>query len=275
MTAEHAGRVALVLGGGSGIGRAAAEVLARDGAAIGVVDRDIDAAAETIAGLAPPRGSGIADPAAFEADALDEASLVRAVDDVVARFGRLDTLVVSAGIQRYGTAETTTAELWDEALNVNLRGAFLGVRSALAPLRSSGSGAIVIVSSVQARVTQANVVAYSTSKGGLTAMVRALAVDEAAFGVRVNSVSPGSIDTPMLRRSAELFAAGGRVEDTLADWGAAHPLGRIGTAAEVAEVIGFVASPRASFVTGADIVVDGGLIARLGAALPEAGGTEP
>jgi NAD(P)-dependent dehydrogenase (short-subunit alcohol dehydrogenase family) len=159
---------------------------------------------------------------------------------------------------------------WDEVLTVNLRGAFLSVKAALPFLRAGGSGAVVVVSSVQGIASQPNVVAYSASKGGIAAMVRAIAVDEAPHGVRINTVSPGSVDTPMLRRSAARFADGseGSAERLLAEWGSAHPLGRIGTAAEVAEVIGFLASPRASFVTGADVLVDGGLLARLAASLP-------
>ena len=117
---------------------------------------------------------------------------------------------------------------------------------------------------MQATASQANVVAYTASKGALVALARAMAIDEAGYGVRVNSVSPGSVDTPMLRASAAMFSDGtpDAVERTVATWGSAHALGRVATLDEVGAVISFIASPRASFVTGADIRVDGGLLAR-------------
>lgn len=148
---------------------------------------------------------------------------------------------------------------------------FLAARAALPHLRrSAGGGAVVVVSSVQGRATQSNVAAYAAAKGALNALVRSMAVDEAPNGVRVNAVCPGSVDTPMLRRSAELFTDGsaGAVTRLLDDWGRDHPLGRIARPREVAEVIAFLAGARAAFVTGVDVPVDGGLLAKLAVALP-------
>lgn len=260
------GRIALVTGGGSGIGRAAAVRMAAYGAAVAVLDHDrvaADAAVEEIAATG-------ADGFAVIADVRDAGQVERGVTAVAERLGGLDILVTSAGVQRYGTVTETTPDLWDEVLSVNVRGVFLTVRAAMPFLRASGRGALVLVSSVQAQATQSRVVAYTASKGALNALARAVAVDEAAHGVRVNTVSPGSVDTPMLRHSARLFSDG--TEDgasrTLRDWGQGHPIGRVAAPSEVAEVIAFLASDRAAFVTGEDIRVDGGLAARLGVVLP-------
>ena len=135
----------------------------------------------------------------------------------------------------------------------------------------------MIVSSVQALATQTDVAAYTATKGALNALARSMAIDEAAHGVRVNAVCPGSVDTPMLRHSAGLFSDGtpDGIELTVAGWGRSHPLGRVAQPSEVAEVICFLASPRASFVTGEDIRVDGGLLAGLAVALPAAAGVSP
>ena len=263
---EHDGRVALVIGGSGGIGLATALELASQGARVvahGLDEADTERAAE----LVREQGS---EALAVHGRIDDERTAIDAVERAVAAFGRLDSLVSSVGIQRYGDVTTTTRETWDEVFAINVTGAFLAARHALPHLRESANGSIVIVASVQASAAQANVAAYSASKGALVALARSMAVDEAPFGVRVNSVSPGSVDTPMLRASAAQFSDGSEagVEATLATWGTSHALGRIATAGEVAAAISFLASPRASFITGVDLRVDGGLLAALPVPLP-------
>jgi NAD(P)-dependent dehydrogenase (short-subunit alcohol dehydrogenase family) len=267
MMGEHDGRVALITGGSSGIGAGAVLELARQGAAVaihGAQQAEAEALAEAV------RSAG-GRAVALSGPIQDAATTASAVEATVAAFGRLDTLITSAGIQRYGDAVSTTEQLWDEVFDVNTKGVFLAARAALPYLRTSPAGSLVIVASVQATASQAGVVAYTASKGALVALGRAMAVDEAAYGVRVNTVSPGSVDTPMLRHAAARFTDGtaDAVERTIATWGGAHALGRVATVAEVGAVISFLASTRASFITGADIRVDGGLLARIAAALPD------
>ena len=159
-----------------------------------------------------------------------------------------------------------------------MKGVFLAARAALPHLRRSARGSVVIVSSVQALATQADVAAYTASKGALNALARSMAIDEAAHGVRVNTVCPGSVDTPMLRafgRRCSATAHRRARSATVAEWGRSHPLGRVAQPSEIAEVISFLASPRASFMTGEDIRVDGGLLAGLAVALPAAAGVSP
>ncbi|HEX3786465.1 MAG TPA: SDR family oxidoreductase [Pseudonocardiaceae bacterium] len=256
---------ALITGGGSGVGAATATLLAARGVAVGVCDADLGHATEVAAAITAAGGRGIA----VAADVTRAAELGAAVDTAVAAFGRLDVLVTSAGIQRYGTAADTDEDTWDEVFAVNVKGVHLAMRAALPHLRRT-AGAIVVVSSVQARCTQTGVAAYTASKGALNALVRATAVDEAAYGVRVNAVCPGSVDTPMLRSAAALFADGtpAGAEALITEWGRSHPLGRVARPDEIAEVIAFLAGPAASFVTGADLAVDGGLLARLAVTLP-------
>lgn len=259
------GRVAVVTGGASGIGRSAAVALASQGANVAVLDLDSRSATETAAEIVDFGGCCIA----LDVDVRDEASVDDAMTTVADRLGRIDALVTSAGVQRYGTVTETPTDLWDEVFAVNVRGVFFAARAAMPHLRSSNCGAIVIVSSVQARATQSGVVAYTASKGALNALARALAVDEARFGVRVNTVSPGSVDTPMLRHSARMFGGGTDTgtQQNLHTWGGSHPLGRIADATEVADAIAFLLGDRASFVTGVDLGVDGGLSAQLGVVL--------
>lgn len=263
---EHDGRVALVTGGSSGIGRACAIELAAQGSAVAVHGLTLDESDAVAAEIEAAGGRAIG-----LAGAVDDAeAMAMAIEAAVAAFGQLDTLVTSAGIQRYGSAASTSEQVWDEVMNVNLKGVYLAVRFAVPHLRASAAGSAVIVSSVQGTASQADVAAYAASKGALHTFARATAVDEGLHGVRVNSVSPGSVDTPMLRASAAGMSDGSEaaVDELLAEWGSSHALGRIARADEIASVVSFLASPRASFVTGADIRVDGGLLARLAASLP-------
>jgi NAD(P)-dependent dehydrogenase (short-subunit alcohol dehydrogenase family) len=264
---DHAGSVALVTGGSSGIGRAVAEVLAAAGARVAVNSVDADEARAVAEAITS--GGGTAVPAV--ADVSRPESIAAAVELAVTGFGgRLDTLVTCAGIQRYGTVADTAEQAWDEVFSVNVKGVFFAARAALPHLRRSQRGAIVIVSSVQAYGSQTGVAAYAASKGALNALARSMAIDEAPFGVRVNTVCPGSVDTPMLRWSAGLFSDGSAdgITRTISGWGRAYPLGRVAEPREIAEVISFLASPRASFVTGEDIRVDGGLLAGLAVTIP-------
>ncbi|MEU8304094.1 SDR family oxidoreductase [Actinomadura sp. NPDC048955] len=262
---EFEGRVAVVTGGSLGIGRAVVERLARDGAAVvfcGIGEDEVRRAEGEL------RGAGL-EVAGAVADVTDAARMDGLVGEAVSRYGGLDVLVTCAGVQRYGTVEETSEELWDEVLGVNVKGVFLACRAAVPELRRRGGGAIVTVSSVQAFVSQDRVAAYSASKAAINALTRAVALDHAADGIRANTVCPGSVDTPMLRWAADLFRGEKGQDEQVAEWGRAHPLGRVAAAAEVAEVVAFLAGPRSSFVTGAEHRVDGGLLARNPAALPE------
>lgn len=182
--------------------------------------------------------------------------------------GGIDVLINSAGVSRYGTVVETEEAVWDDVLGVNLKSVFLVSRQAIPQLRRRGGGAIVNVSSTQAFAAQTGVAAYAASKGGVNALTRAMAVDHASENIRVNAVCPGSVDTPMLRAAAKLHQPDSP-DALVAAWGTMHPLGRVAAAEEVAEAIAFLASSRASFITGAALTVDGGLLAALGVRLPE------
>jgi len=258
------GKSAIVAGGSTGIGLAAAIALAKAGAKVAFCSHD---PATLEPALAQVRHHGEA--LALRADVTSAADLAHLIEATVSAFGGLDYLVYSAGIQTYGTVVDTPEELFERTLAVNLTGAYLAARHAIPRMIERGGGAIVNVSSVQGLACQTGVAAYAASKGALNALTRAMALDHARERIRVNAICPGSVDTPMLRRSADLFKGAATLEEKLEDWGRMHPLGRIASPAEVAEVILFLLSERASFVTGAEIRVDGGLLAGIGVRLPD------
>ncbi len=263
--AEFQGRVALVTGAGRGLGRASALRLHRGGARVACLDRDAEAVLAVAAEIVAEGGQALA----LVCDTSVDAQVQGAVRDTCAHWGPPTLVHANAGIQRYGTALDTSEALWDQVIAVNVKSAFLVARATVPHMVASGGGSLVLTASAQAMATQTNVLAYTTSKAALVGMCRALAMDHAPQGVRVNCVCPGSVDTPMLRAAAELFAEGGRSPDQLARaWGASHPLGRLCRAEEVAEAVAFLLSERASYITGTALPVDGGLLARLGVILP-------
>jgi NAD(P)-dependent dehydrogenase (short-subunit alcohol dehydrogenase family) len=263
--AEFSGKVAIVAGGALGIGRAAARKLASGGASVVICSDREEQVEEAVEEL---RGEDL-EVRGTRADVTSSEDMRSLVDFAVDVYGGVDVLVNSAGVQRYGSVVETEVDVWDEVLNVNLKGIYLASRHAIPQMRQRGGGAIVNVSSVQAFASQRGVAAYTASKGAINALTRAMALDHAQENIRVNAVCPASVDTPMLRWSANLFKGNKSVEETLKEWGRMHPLGRVARAEEVAEVIAFLASPRSSFVTGGDYKVDGGMLAALGVTLPE------
>jgi NAD(P)-dependent dehydrogenase (short-subunit alcohol dehydrogenase family) len=265
MADEFRGKVAVVTGGGAGIGLAAARKLGQEGACVVICSDREDQTEQATGGLSE---EGL-EVRGIKGDVTSSTNMKGLIDFAVETFGGLDVLVNSAGVQRYGTVADTEESVWDEVLGVNLKGIYLAARHAIPRMRERGGGAIVNVSSVQAIASQTGVAAYTASKGGINALTRAMALDHAEENIRVNAVCPGSVDTPMLRWAADLFKGENTVEATVEDWGRMHPLGRVARPEEVAEVVCFLASPKASFVTGADYRVDGGLLAALGVTLPE------
>jgi NAD(P)-dependent dehydrogenase (short-subunit alcohol dehydrogenase family) len=263
--AEFSGKVAIVAGGALGIGRAAARKLALEDASVVICSDREDQVEEAVAEL---RDKGL-EVRGLRADVTSPADMKRLVGFAVETFGGVDVLVNSAGIQRYGTVVETEEEVWDEVLGVNLKGIYLASKHAIPEMRERGGGAVVNLSSVQAFASQKGVAAYTASKGAINALTRAMALDHAEENIRVNAVCPASVDTPMLRWSADLFKGDKSIEETVADWGKMHPLQRVARVEEVAEVIAFLASEKASFVTGGEYKVDGGMLAALGVRLPE------
>ncbi len=186
------------------------------------------------------------------------------VSTAVAQFGGLDFIANSAAIHPFGNTVETEPETWNRCMAVNLGGVYLLSHFGIPEMRKRGGGAIVIVASVQGHACQHGVAAYAASKGALLSLTRALALDHAADRIRVNSISPGSIRTPMLERAAAHFSPDLPVDAVVERFGAAHPLGRVGTVEEVAELAAFLLSDRSTFCTGGDYLVDGGLLAGIG-----------
>ncbi len=259
------GKVAIVTGGSLGIGRAAAARLAAEGAAVMICGSD---AAHLEEGLGALRRRGDVRVDGVVADVAVASEVDTLVATTVERFGGVDILVNSAGIQRYGSSLDTDEAMWDRVMDVNVKSMYLTAGRVVPEMRRRGGGSIVNVSSVQAFIALRNSLAYVTSKGAINSLTRALALDHAPDNIRVNAVCPGSIDTPMLRWAADLFKEGREADDLIEEWGRMHPLGRVGTAEEVGAVIAFLAGSDASFVTGAAIPVDGGLLLTVSVAVP-------
>jgi NAD(P)-dependent dehydrogenase (short-subunit alcohol dehydrogenase family) len=246
-------RVAFVTGGAHGIGRACVERLQAAGAAVVFCDIEPDAGREVVETL-KNEGS----PVEFvEADVTSEDQMARATALAIERFGSLDVVVANAGIDRPFDAATMTEEEWDAFVGIDLKSVWLSVKHALPQMRSQRRGSIVTIASIHAFVTSTGKFPYAAAKSGVVGLTRSLALDEASYGIRANAVCPGYTRTRMLGvESSDDPAA------TEREMAAIHPLGRIGEPIEIANVVAFLASDEASFVTGASILVDGGLSAR-------------
>lgn len=243
-------KVAVVTGAGSGIGRATALRFASEGASVVCVDVKAEAAAATAQAIGKDGGNAIG----LHADVTDEAGCARIADRAMQAFGRLTTLVNSAGVRARLTAESASVDEWRRVVDINLTGTYLASRAALPCLQECGSGAIVNLASIYGLVGGATSSAYAASKGGVANLTRQLAV-EWAPRVRVNCVCPGVIETPM---TAELRDRPGWADKVLKG----YPLGRFGQPEEIAAAILYLASDEAAFVTGVALPVDGGYTAR-------------
>jgi NAD(P)-dependent dehydrogenase (short-subunit alcohol dehydrogenase family) len=256
---EFEAQVAIVTGT-TGIGRAIANRLAVGGA--NVVACGIEEVANAdLARKAQTDGLTIQ----VEHCDVTQPDQVRAVvAKAVSQFGGLDIIVNAAAIHPFGTVLDTDLATWNHCMMVNVGSIYLLAHFGIPEMKKRGGGIILNIASAQGYACQRGVVAYATSKGAIHSLTRALALDHAADHIRVNSISPGSVRTPMLARSAAHFAPNLSTEKAFERFGAAHPLGRIGTPEEVAELAAFLASDKAAFCTGGDYLVDGGLLAGIG-----------
>lgn len=248
------GKVALITGGGTGIGRAIALAFAREGASVAVAARRLEKLKEVTAAIEKEGGRAIA----LECDVTRAKDAERAVRETAKRFGKLDVLVNNAGTLSVSTVENISEEDWDRVMTVNLKGPFLLSRAALKEFRKAGGGAIVNIGSILGLVAMQNRAAYSASKGGVTMLTKAMALDHAHENVRVNCICPSIVETELVQGLFDDSPQGKALrkarEGTI-------PLGRFGKPLDVAELAVFLASEESSWITGAAIPLDGGLTA--------------
>lgn len=240
-------RVALITGGGTGIGAATARLFASEGAAVGITGRREAPLNEVAEEIGASGGRAIA----VTGDVAVTADCQRMVDETVAAFGPIDVLVNNAGTATLMDADETTDELWDQTIATNLSGAFRMIRAVLPGMISRETGSIVNVSSILAQSGMKRSAAYGASKAGLDQLTRILAVEYADRGIRVNAVAPAWVDTPMTESVQAHAAMYERLKKK-------HPMGRFGAPDEVAQAVLFLASYQASFTTGSVLMVDGG-----------------
>ena len=253
-------KIVIISGGAHGIGEAAVLAFAREGYRVALADLD-SGSGERVArnGRALP-----ADVLFIRADISRSDDARDVVRQTVSAFGGVDVVFNNAGIQppeSYQTAEHLDEQVWDRVMDVNVKGCFLLCKYAIPEMRKRGAGVIINNASVQGLQSQKLVPAYAASKGAVLSLTRNLALDYAEENIRVVAICPGSVDTPMLRATAALTAPDDPA-GTLTDWGRKHPLGRIARPDEIAEVVVFLASDKASFITGEYVCVDGGLMAK-------------
>lgn len=253
-------KVVLITGGGSGIGKACCQIFSERGANVAVVDIDAKKAKSSASEISD-RNDIKGTAQAFPADVSLLRDAKRVVDSIHDTLGGVDTLVNCAGIQRYGTAVSTSEDTWDEVIRVNVKSMFLMSKYVLPEMIQKGGGSIVNVGSVQSLGAVADSLAYVTSKHAVLGLTRSIAIDHGHENIRATCVCPGAIDTPMLRWSV---SREGDPEEVLEICKKAHALGRLGKPNEVAKLIAFLASEEGSFLSGAAYQVDGGMMAPVG-----------
>ena len=250
-------KVALVTGGAKGIGAACVRLLAREGAAVAVTDVDVTLGSKLADDINCAGGAAMF----LEHDVGDETQWRDVMDTVVRRLGRLDIVVNNAGLGIAGDIEHATMDEWRKLMRVNLDGVFLGTKYAVQTLRRFGGGSIINMSSIEGLVGDPKIAAYNSSKGGVRLLTKSAALycAKAGYKIRVNSVHPGYIWTPMVEN---FLRASGDVEKGRKALDALHPLGHIGEPDDIAYGVLYLASDESKFVTGSELVIDGGYTAQ-------------